>query len=112
MYFGYERASRVDHMQVFAFGKLKDLRRDAVRAEDADRAVRYLLDAVNEYHIAAAQVINYIPVVNDFVKDIDGWRVIIERAFDYINRANHARAKAARLCQYHFSNRHSVNPCS
>ena len=79
---------------------LDDLRRDAVRAEDANRSVGYFFDTINKDHIALAEVINHIAIVNDFVKDIDRRREIIERAFDYINRPHHARAKSARLCQH------------
>jgi hypothetical protein len=110
MNFGNERAGRVYHAQAFALRKVYDLRRHAVRAKDAHSAVGHIFELFDEDHVALAEIIDHVTVMDDLVKDVNRRREIIESAFNYVNGSHNARAKTARLSEHYFSNRHGDNP--
>ena len=51
-----------------------------------------------------------MPVVHDFMPDIDWRAIFLERALDNIDSANDASAKAARLRQNNFKTLHDICP--
>src|SRR6185295_11566513 len=75
-------------------------------AEHANRAVGDFFDAVDEDHIAFAEVLDEVPVMNDLVKDINWRRIKVERSFNNINGTHYAGTESARLGQHNFFNGH------
>jgi len=69
-------------------------------AENQHRAYRNFLDGFYEDCAAAAELVHYVPIVDNFVMDID-WRAIgFEGKFDDIYGADHAGTEAARAYPY------------
>lgn len=69
-------------------------------AENQDRAYRHFFDGFDEDCTAAAKLVYYVAIVDDFVVDVD-WRAIsFEGELDDIYSADYAGAKAARTYPY------------
>jgi hypothetical protein len=65
-------------------------------AEDQHGAMRYVGDGLDKNRSAAAQLLDYIGVMHDFVMDVNGRAVGFQRQLDDIHRTNHSSAEAAR----------------
>src|SRR5262249_14946443 len=96
VHLGDERAGGVDHFEGALFGFVANRRRNAVSAEDENSAVRDVLYGLDKNSAAAAQLLDDIGVVNDFVVHVDRGAVGFERQLDDIHRADHAGAESAR----------------
>ena len=94
---GDERAGGVDRLQVAALGVGVDGRRDAVGAEDRDRALGdRVAELLDEDRAAVAQLLDDVLVVHDLLAHVHGRAVQLERALDGLHRAVDAGAVAAR----------------
>ena len=78
-------------------GALLDRAGHAVGAEDRDAAWRHLVDLVDEMRAFAAQPLDNVPVMNDFMTDIDRRAVFLERPLDDLDRPFDPGAKSSRL---------------
>jgi hypothetical protein len=96
MHFGYERASGINHSQLAFLRFGANAGRHAMRAENEHCANWYFFDGLDENRAAAAQLVHYVPVVHDFVMDVNRIAVGFQREFHDIHRANYAGAEAAR----------------
>ena len=93
----HERAGRVDRLQAAALGLGVDGRRDAVGAEDGDRALGdRVVELLDEDRAAVAQLLDDVLVVHDLLAHVDGRAVELERALDRLHGAVDAGAVAAR----------------
>ncbi len=94
---GDERAGGVEHIQAARLRVGFHRLRYTVRAENSDSAVRDFIELLDETRALAAQIVDNMPVVNDLMAHID-WRAMsFESAIDNLDRADHARTKAAGL---------------
>ena len=99
VHLGDQRAGRVDHRQVALGGQLLDPLGHAVGGEDRHRAGRDLVQFVDEHRAAGAQILHHVPVVHDFVTDIDRRAEFLQRPLDDFDRPLHAGAETAGLGQ-------------
>ncbi len=97
MDFRDEWAGRVDDRQAARSGPILDRAGHAVGAEDRDAAWRHLVDLVDEMRAFAAQPLDNVPVMNDFMTDIDRRAVFLERPLDDLDRPFDPGAKSSRL---------------
>ena len=81
----HERARRVDRRQLAGVRRLADGRRDAVRGEDDGRALRNLVDRVDEDRAALLELAHDVRVVDDLLADVDGLPVELERTLDRVD---------------------------
>ena len=101
VYLGDQRTRRVDHAQSALMRRQFHALRDAMRAEYGDRALRDLVDLVDEPGALALQRLYDVLVVDDLVADVDRRAEPLQRALDDLDRPLHARAETPRLCQHH-----------
>ena len=78
-----------------------DLRRDAVGGEDHGRALRHLVELLDEDRAARLEVGHDVLVVDDLLADVDRGAVQVERLLDGHHRAVDAGAVAAGRGQQH-----------
>ena len=97
---GHQRAGGVDHRQTAVGGFALDAFRNAMRAEDRNRAVGNLGDVFDEPRALRLQQFDDVFVVDDLVAHIDRRAVFLQRALDDVDRPHHAGAEAARLGQH------------
>ncbi len=110
--FGDQRAGGVNHFQLARLGFLANRRRNAVGAENQHRAVRHFLDGLDKYGAAAAELLNYIGIMNDFVMHVYGGAIRFQREFDDIHGAHDTRAESPRPhSQQYFSIRCGRHCC-
>ena len=95
MHFGDERAGGVDDGQGAEFGFVFDLLRDAVGAENGDAAFRNFLDFADENHAFLAEGFDDPAVMDDLMPHINRRTVKLQRTFDDVDGAVHARAEPA-----------------
>ncbi len=119
--FGHQRAGGVNHFQLARLARLGFLanrRRNAVGAENQHRAVRHFLDGLDKDGAAAAQLLHYIGIVDDFVMHVDGRAVSLQREFDDIDGAHYTRAESPRphsqqyfsiRCGWHFCPKYMIS---
>src|SRR5581483_4982393 len=69
--------------------------RHAVRAEDDRRSRRNFVQVFDEDRPLLAQILYDVPIVNDLMANIDRRTELAQRAFDDLDRAIYAGAKAA-----------------
>src|SRR5215471_2303578 len=81
-----------------------------MRAEDTHRPVRDVFDPVHEDDVPPAEILDYITIVDDFVKDVDRRLAIIQRALNNVDGPHHAGTEAARLGEHYSLNAHSIRP--
>ena len=96
---GDERAGRVKDAKAAFAGLLFDGAGHPVRREDHGRAFGNVREIIDEDGSALAQVFNDRAVVHDFVTDVDGGAVELERPFHDGDGARHARAETAGLSE-------------
>src|SRR5262249_10323542 len=96
VHLGDERAGRVDHFEGALLGFVTNGGRNAVSAEHQDRAVGHVFDGLDENRAAATQLFHNVRVMNDFVVNVNGSAVGLERQFDDIDSANDAGAEPTR----------------
>jgi hypothetical protein len=102
-----QRAGGVDDRQVAPRRLDLDRARDAMGAENGDAARRDFGELVHELRALGAQALDHVPVVHDFVADIDRRPIFLECLFDNLDRPLDAGAEASRLGQ---NDPHTVNP--
>jgi hypothetical protein len=93
----HERTGRIEHVETALFRIPFDTLRDAVRAENGNRALRHFIELFDKASALSAQVIDHMPVVDDFVAHVHGCAVLLQRTVDDFDRAYNARTKAAGL---------------
>ena len=91
---GDQRAGGVDHRQAAPLGRVFDRLADAMGAEHGDRALRYLVDLVDEHGALVAQGLDDMFVVDDLVAHIDRRPVDFQGALDNRNRPLDAGAES------------------
>ena len=95
----HERTRGVDRLEVPLRRADPHGRRDAVGGEDDQRALRYLLLAVDEDGAALLEIAHDMRVVDDLLTHVDGRSILLERAFDRLDGSLDACAVAARRRQ-------------
>ena len=75
---------------------LEDRRRDPVRREHADRALRHLVLVVDEHGAEPFEAAHDVVVVDDVVADVDRGAVLLEQPLDDLDRPVDAGAERAR----------------
>ena len=89
---------------------LPDVRRDPVRGEHHDRAVRHLVQLVHEDGPAALEVGHHDLVVHDLLAHVHRRAVPVEHPLDDLDRPLHPGAERARAGQQHLARRARVRP--
>ena len=97
MHFRDQRAGRIDHRKTALLGAILDGAGDPMRAENGDSTGRDLVDFVHEMRALGAQPLHNMPIVNDFMADIDRRTIFFERAFDDLDRSFYPGAEAPGL---------------
>jgi len=77
-------------------------------AENNVRLRRDFVNRVYKDNAALLEVMNYMLVMNDFVKHVERRAMLLQRTLNRLDRHLHAGAKAARFGQDNFFDRHSV----
>src|SRR5581483_4624127 len=90
-----ERADGVDDAKPAALAVVANGRGDAVRRQDADRTLRYLLLVVDENRAEPLEAPDDMLVVDDVVADVDRRPVLLEQPLDDLDRAVDAGAEGA-----------------
>ena len=108
----HQRTGRVDHLQTPNAGVVLDLAGHAVGAEYRDGAPRNFRDFLDEASALVAQAVDDMLVVDDFVANVDGRAINLQRALDDIDRADHPGAEPPGLRQNHLHGwfRHLKSP--
>ena len=101
VHLGDQRTGRVDGLQVARGGVRVHRRRDPMRGEDHDGSLGNLVGLLDEHRTRRGQRVDHVPVVHDLVAHVDGGAVLLQRAFDRLDRPVHTRAVATRLRQQH-----------
>jgi hypothetical protein len=97
MNLGDQGAGRVYNRKA-AFGRrLLNRLGHAMGAEDCDAARRHLVQFVDEMGPLGPQAFDDMPVMNDFMPDIDRRAEFIDRPLDDLDRAFDSGAKTTRL---------------
>src|ERR1700675_1656818 len=96
MDFGHQWAGGINHTQLPLLSFDAHPRWNAMSAENEYRAFGNLFDSLYENRATAAQLVNHIAVVNDFVVNENGPPVARQRQFHDITRTNHTGAKSTR----------------
>ena len=94
MNFGYQRASGVNHPQLALLRFGAHARWHTVGAENEHGADGNFFNGFDENGAAAAQLINHVPVVHDFMMDVHRIAVGLKRELDDVHGADYAGAKA------------------
>ena len=97
---GHQRAGRVDDLQRTLLGLLEHARRDAVRAENRVRPFGHVVQLVHEYDAAGLEPLHDVAVVYDFLADVDGRAVDLQRQIHDSYGAIHTRTKPPRIRQH------------
>ena len=97
---GDQRTGRVEHWKPASGRLLLDAARNAVGAEDRHRVFGDLGERLNEAGALGLEAVDHVLVVHDFVAHVNRRAVLLQRALDDLNGADHARAKAMRLRQH------------
>ena len=92
---GDERAGGVDDPQTALHRVGPHLRRDPVGGEHHRRSVGDFRELVDETHAAGLEVPDDVPVVDDLLSDVDRPVEAVQGEVHDLDRADHARAKAA-----------------
>ena len=106
VHLGDQRTRRVEHAQAARPRVVLDRLRDAVRAEDRDRAGGHFREMLDEPRTFGAQALDDVAVVHDLVAHVDRRAEPLERVLDDVDRTDHARAKSARLREHHMHERY------
>ena len=93
--FGHQRAGRVEHRNVSRRGFVLHALWHTVSGKHHGRAIGNIIQLVHENRPGLAQPIDNIAIVYDLVADIDRCPEQVERAFDDVDGAVDAGAKAA-----------------
>jgi myo-inositol-hexaphosphate 3-phosphohydrolase len=102
--FGDERASCVNDSERACLGLIADRGRNSVCAEDENGAVWNFFDGFDENGAAAAELLHYISIVDNFMVDVDRITISFESEFHDVHGADYAGTKAAgTYAQKHFS---------
>ena len=105
-----ERAGRVDHVELRGAGGIPYRGRDAVGREDDRRALRHLVELVDEDGAAALEIGDDVLVVNDLLADVDRRAALLERLLDDLDRTLDARAERARRREQHRARADRLRP--
>ncbi len=92
----HEWTGRVDHVQSALAGLSADRRRDAVGGEDHRRAVRNLVELLDEHRAEPLELAHDVHVVHDLLSHVDRSPTLSERPADDVDGAHDARARCAR----------------
>jgi hypothetical protein len=98
---GNERTGGIQDAQSTRLCILLHEARDAMRAENGDRAGGYFREVLDETCTFCAQALDDMAVVNDFVPDVYGRAKLRERLLDDVDGSDHAGAETARLGEHH-----------
>jgi len=74
---------------------------DAMRTENSDRSRRHFREVLDETCAFCAQGFDDVPVVNDFVPDVDRRAKLRERLLDDVDGPDHAGAETAWLGEHY-----------
>ena len=99
VHLGDQRTGRIQHMETACGRIVLDAARDAVGTENGNRARRHLRKIVDKARTLRPQVVDDVPVVHDLVPDVHRRSEDLQRPLHDVDRANDARAEAARLRQ-------------
>jgi hypothetical protein len=72
-----------------------------MRTEDGDRPGGHFREVFDEARTFCAQAFDDMPVVNDFVSNVNGGAKLRERLLDDVDSPDHAGTKAARLREHY-----------
>ncbi len=77
----------------------------AMGRKDNRAAIRHFVQFLHEYRAKAAQSVDHIAIVHDFMPNIDGRAKSLDRQFDNLDGSVDARAKTARRGNQHMEAR-------
>ena len=75
LYLRHQRASCIKHCEISIRRLLLNFSRDPVRTENNDRLVRHFKQLIHKYRTSRSELINYTPIVDYFVPNIDRWAI-------------------------------------
>ena len=101
VHLGDQRAGRVDGLQPPLLRLLVHLRGDAVGREHHRRALRHLVELLDEDRAARLEVGDHVLVVHDLLAHVHGGAVQVQRLLDGDHGPVHAGAVAARRREQH-----------
>jgi hypothetical protein len=99
MNLGDKRTDGIEHSQIAGLSILFDRARNPMRAKDRHRARRNLRKVLDETCAFRLETFDDVPVVNNFVTDINGRPESMESPLDDLDRPHHTGTKPARLRQ-------------
>ena len=68
-------------------------------AEHRDGVLRDVFDVLDEASTLLAQTVDNVLVVDDFVTNVDGRAIDLERSFDDVDGPDDSGTKSSRLCE-------------
>ena len=99
VHLGDQRTGGVDGLEAAGGSRPMHLWRHPVCGEDDDRTLRDLVGLADEHGATLGERVDDVPVVNDLFAHVDGCSVLVQGAFDGLDRTVDARAVTARLGQ-------------
>ncbi len=93
MNFGDQRTGGVNHFKIASPSVVAHGRRYAVSAENDPRPGRNLVQFLDKDRARAAQLIHNVPVMDDFLANINRRAVQIQRDLDHVDGADDTSAK-------------------
>lgn len=109
MNLGYQGASRVDNPKARSLRMFDDGGRNAVGAEYGYRSRWNDIKPFDKDCAALLKTLDHVPVVDDFVKNVNRRTMDLESEFNNIDRAYHAGTKTAWLGEDRFHSRCSLS---
>ena len=96
VYFAHQRTGCIDYLQPANTGIVRDLSGYAMGTEHGDGARRDVSDFFNETSALVPQAIYNVFVVDDFVPNVDGCAIVLQRAFDDVYGSDDTGTKPSR----------------
>jgi hypothetical protein len=96
MDFRHERARGVNHAQLALLRFRTHSRRNTVRAENQNCALRHLTNRFHENRAAPPQLIDNVTIVDNLMMHVHGLAVGFQREIDDVNRTHYTGAKPPR----------------
>ena len=99
VYLAHQRTGRIDHPQPADAGLVLHFPGHAMGAEHRDGVLRDVFDVFDEASALVAQTVDNVLVVDNFVANVDGRTIDLERSFDDVDGPDDSGTESSRLCE-------------
>ena len=105
MHLDDQRTGGIDHMETPPIRFVPHRLGDPMGAENHDRAFRHFSQLLHEYSALGAERVDDMPAMDDFVTNVDGRPILLEREVDDIDRPIDSGAEPSWIGEIDLHNR-------